>query len=127
MTTRRKNLRGLQTGTHSHADHEAEDRRLWSELAALRADVLLSVALLRAVLPGGAPLLALRPDQARRVDIITTEGESDVMGNLKRKAEAADRMFSMMVEEMRAAAAPPRPTAPSSSVPLPSWLSEGAA
>lgn len=34
------------------------------------------------------------------VDVITTEGESDVMQNLTRKAEATDQMFSMIVQEM---------------------------
>ena len=34
------------------------------------------------------------------VDVITTEGESDVMQNLQRKAEATDKMFSMIVQEM---------------------------
>ena len=34
------------------------------------------------------------------VDVVTTEGESDVMQNLQRKAEATDKMFSMIVEEM---------------------------
>jgi hypothetical protein len=28
------------------------------------------------------------------VDVVTTEGEADVLGNLKRKADAADVMFS---------------------------------
>lgn len=34
------------------------------------------------------------------VDVITTEGESDVMSNLQRKADAADKMFTMIVQEM---------------------------
>jgi len=34
------------------------------------------------------------------VDLITTEGEADVMQNLQRKAEATDKMFSKIVEEM---------------------------
>jgi hypothetical protein len=34
------------------------------------------------------------------VDIITTEGEKLIMKNLKRKAEAADRMFTNLVAEM---------------------------
>jgi hypothetical protein len=38
-----------------------------------------------------------------RVDIVTTQGEADVLGNLQRKAAAADRMFQIMTEEMRAA------------------------
>lgn len=34
------------------------------------------------------------------VDIITTEGERDVMKNLQRKSDAADRMFDSLVKEM---------------------------
>jgi hypothetical protein len=34
------------------------------------------------------------------VDLITTEGESDVMENLQRKAVAAERMFEAIVQEM---------------------------
>lgn len=34
------------------------------------------------------------------VDIVTTEGETDVMANLQRKAAAADKMFSQIVEHM---------------------------
>lgn len=34
------------------------------------------------------------------VDVVTTEGESDVMLNMQRKAEAADRMFAMVIAEM---------------------------
>ena len=35
------------------------------------------------------------------VDVITTKGEADVLGNLKRKSEQADRMFSALVQEMQ--------------------------
>lgn len=35
------------------------------------------------------------------VDIVTTQGEADVLGNLKRKSEAADRMFAALVSEMQ--------------------------
>ncbi len=34
------------------------------------------------------------------VDLVTTEGERGVMGNLRRKAVAADKMFSRLVEHM---------------------------
>lgn len=34
------------------------------------------------------------------VDVVTTEGEADVMQNLQRKADAADKMFAVMVAEM---------------------------
>ena len=40
-----------------------------------------------------------------QVDVVTTEGELDVMKNLKRKAEAADRMFSSLVQYMNEAIA----------------------
>jgi hypothetical protein len=35
------------------------------------------------------------------VHVITTQGEADVLGNLQRKATAADAMFAVMAEEMR--------------------------
>lgn len=35
------------------------------------------------------------------VHVITTQGEADVLGNLQRKAAAADKMFAFMAEEMR--------------------------
>ncbi len=35
-----------------------------------------------------------------RVDIVTTEGEMSVLENLQRKAKAADKMFSMLVDQM---------------------------
>ena len=34
------------------------------------------------------------------VDVVTSEGEMGVMKNLRRKAEAADKMFTILVEEM---------------------------
>lgn len=34
------------------------------------------------------------------VDLISTEGESDVMQNLQRKADATEKMFAMIVQEM---------------------------
>ncbi len=34
------------------------------------------------------------------VSVITTQGEADVLGNLQRKADAADKMFAVMAEEM---------------------------
>ena len=56
------------------------------------------------------------------VDVISTAGEADVLGNLQRKAAAADRMFTAMVEHMREAlavrTAPYAAAAPS----LPAWM-----
>jgi SNF2 family DNA or RNA helicase len=34
------------------------------------------------------------------VHVITTQGEADVLGNLQRKAEAADQMFAFMAAAM---------------------------
>lgn len=39
-------------------------------------------------------------EQDVTVDVITTQGESDVMQNLQRKADATDKMFTAIVEEM---------------------------
>jgi len=38
--------------------------------------------------------------QEVRVDVVTTEGEKEVLANLQRKAKAADKMFSSLVAEM---------------------------
>jgi dsDNA-binding SOS-regulon protein len=57
------------------------------------------------------------------VDVITTEGESDVLGNLKRKADAADTMFSYMVQEMNAAQSKRAPQINAERrAALPAWL-----
>ena len=56
------------------------------------------------------------------VDIVTTEGVRGVLDNLRRKSEAADRMFARLVELMNqalnVASAPPPPNP----VEVPSWL-----
>ena len=39
------------------------------------------------------------------VNIVTTEGEVEVMANLKRKADSADRMFTALVEYVNEAIA----------------------
>ena len=55
------------------------------------------------------------------VDLVTTEGERGVMANLRRKATAADEMFSRLVEHMHAAQTITRTT---DALPMeaPSWL-----
>ena len=62
------------------------------------------------------------------VDIISTEGEADVMGNLRRKSEAADRMFAEMVAAMHTAMGVkvPQSSAPGR-VDVPSWLGSAVA
>lgn len=56
------------------------------------------------------------------VDVVTTAGEADVLGNLQRKADAADVMFSSMVTHMHAAesrsSVPYRVETPE----LPAWM-----
>jgi hypothetical protein len=56
------------------------------------------------------------------VDIVTTEGEKVVMKNLKRKAEAADRMFSSLVAEMNQAVKLDRHTNFTEMETVPAWL-----
>lgn len=57
------------------------------------------------------------------VDIVTTEGGLDVMKNLERKAENADRMFDALTAHMREALAISRHTEYTTPVEVPSWLS----
>jgi len=57
------------------------------------------------------------------VDIVTTEGEQEVLQNLQRKAAAADKMFSMLVAEMNSAMAVDRATYGTKREEVPSWLS----
>ncbi len=56
------------------------------------------------------------------VDMVTTEGEQDVLENLQRKAEAADKMFSMLVAEMNSAMAVDRATYGTTIEEVPSWF-----
>lgn len=57
------------------------------------------------------------------VDIVTTEGDADVLKNLNRKAENADRMFAHLVREMNNALAIDRQRAFTNEEEIPSWLS----
>ncbi len=56
------------------------------------------------------------------VDIVTTEGERDVMANLQRKAAAADTMFSNLVAEMNRAMHLDRGTVYPHQEEVPAWL-----
>jgi hypothetical protein len=60
--------------------------------------------------------------RAVRVDMVTTEGERDVLGNLQRKAEAADRMFSSLVAEMNHAMHLERSNNFTAAMEVPAWL-----
>lgn len=57
------------------------------------------------------------------VDIITTEGEKSVLQNLQRKAVAADKMFSYLVEHMDEAVGMDRTSQFTTREEIPSWLS----
>jgi hypothetical protein len=57
-----------------------------------------------------------------RSDIVTTEGERDVMANLQRKAKAADRMFSALVEQMNYSMKVERSSAFTMEQEIPAWL-----
>jgi hypothetical protein len=57
------------------------------------------------------------------VDIISTEGEADVMGSLRRKQAAADQMFTEMIAAMHhAMGVTVRRAETARHVPLPAWL-----
>jgi hypothetical protein len=56
------------------------------------------------------------------VDIVATEGEKDVLANLQRKAAAADRMFSSLVEYMNNAEKIDRSITFDHKEELPAWL-----
>lgn len=60
--------------------------------------------------------------QPVRVDIITTEGERNVMKNLQRKSLAADKMFSSLVAHMNDTLRIERSTAFDKTEVLPAWL-----
>lgn len=55
-------------------------------------------------------------------DIVTTEGEIAVLENLQRKAKAADKMFSALVEQMNNAIRIDRSTQFTSKETIPTWL-----
>lgn len=57
------------------------------------------------------------------VEVITTQGEADVLGNLQRKADAADKMFAEMVEHMHVAQGITKTIYLTDRAALPSWLS----
>jgi hypothetical protein len=56
------------------------------------------------------------------VDIVTTEGEKIVMKNLKRKAQAADKMFTSLVHEMTNSISIDRSITFDKKEVVPSWL-----
>lgn len=56
------------------------------------------------------------------VDVVTTEGESDVLKNMQRKARQADEMFASLVEHMQDELAINRVNHLTDKEELPSWL-----
>lgn len=61
-----------------------------------------------------------------RVDIVITEGQREVLGNLQRKQVLAEEMFSRLVAEMGRAAGY-RPAVVNNTLEVPSWLSQHSA
>lgn len=57
-----------------------------------------------------------------KVDIITTEGELSVLRNLQRKSEAAEKLFSMLVQEMKNELAIERAESFPDQEEVPAWL-----
>lgn len=62
-------------------------------------------------------------DQPVTVDIVTTEGGLDVLNNLERKSENADRMFDALTAHMRDALTIDRTTNYETPTEVPTWLS----
>lgn len=56
------------------------------------------------------------------VDVIATEGQADVLRNLKRKAESSDQMFTQLVAHMNAAVAIVQTNKFTKKQEVPSWL-----
>lgn len=56
------------------------------------------------------------------VDVVSTRGEADVLGNLQRKAAATDVMFSQMVEHMREAQSRSRAFSTQDTPTVPDWM-----
>jgi len=56
------------------------------------------------------------------VDVVATEGDAQVMSNLQRKADAADAMFSRLVEHMNSALGIDRNKKFDKKMEVPSWL-----
>lgn len=56
------------------------------------------------------------------VDVVSTEGEADVLGNLQRKSAAADQMFSEMIAAIHQAMTRQPVRASVGAVPLPAWV-----
>ncbi len=56
------------------------------------------------------------------LDVIATEGELRVLGNMRRKAEKADKMFSALVAEMNSATRIERVNTHTKETKVPSWL-----
>jgi hypothetical protein len=57
-----------------------------------------------------------------RVDLVLTEGERKIMDNLHRKAVAADKMFTALVEQMNNAVSIERENNRTNMVEVPKWL-----
>jgi hypothetical protein len=58
-----------------------------------------------------------------QVDIVTTEGDVNVLKNLQRKSAQSDVMFSNLVRQMSLATVANQPTQRSQPILIPSWLS----
>jgi len=56
-----------------------------------------------------------------KLDVVATEGEVRVLGNMRRKAEKADAMFSALVAEMKNATRVERDNSYTQKMELPSW------
>jgi hypothetical protein len=63
-------------------------------------------------------------DKPVKLDVVATEGESRVLGNMRRKAEKANQMFEALVREMHGAERVERSNLYTNRTEVPSWLSK---
>ena len=56
------------------------------------------------------------------VDVVSTEGERQVMKNMRRKAASADRMFANLVAEMQHGMSVQRSAYAHAALEVPQWL-----
>lgn len=62
--------------------------------------------------------------QRVRLDVVSTDGEIRVLGNMRRKAEKATAMFDALIREMQNATSVERPNIYTKGLELPAWLSQ---
>jgi hypothetical protein len=85
-----------------------------ANIKSVRTELVDSIQRAEGALSGG--------NDIRGMDVIATEGESGVIGNMRRKAGQADAMFSELVKHMNAAQRIEREATDTNKMEIPSWV-----